>query len=418
MTGFLITGVSQILLKLTWKKTVFIPPGFLLSFHFLLSWLFLLPVMAVSEPEQTMDFVTLGARGPHAERIYKTHLFSPLDEETYYVGPGDVFSIVIDQMILEKQINPEGMVTIEEIGIVSMKRLTLKESKAKICSTITSELKSSHCQATLLQPKVLTVYVSGMVRVPGFIDIEKGFRLKDVLDRAGGFAENADNRYVKIITQKNRDTVICDLLNFYKIGDLKNNPYIRPESHIHVDPMRNDDPKVTVKMETYNKLISLHSDEFLDDVLLRANNYKLDYPWEKIKVFHNGEVYSVKRGELLKKDVMPNSVIEFVLSKADVYVGGEVAQPGKYPYSPGTKVIDYFMLAGITNETGSITRVQYRDSKGDFVTIDPFMVYAEPGNYYYIEESNVETWKTFMSITIPLINMLVVTATLVITLTR
>ena len=74
------------------------------------------------------------------------------------------------------------------------------------------------------------------------------------------------------------------------------------------------------------------------------------------------------------------------------------------------------MYAGSTNETGSVSKVRVRTSDGKFVYIDPFFEFAEPGKYYYINTSKVENTKTIMAITIPLVNMLILTVTVLVTL--
>ena len=90
--------------------------------------------------------------------------------QNYRLGPGD--AVIIDiygasQKTIESTVSPDGEVTIEGYGPVSVSGLTVAQANARLRNTVGSRYRSSRIKLTVGQTKTIMVNVMGEVKIPG-----------------------------------------------------------------------------------------------------------------------------------------------------------------------------------------------------------------------------------------------------------
>ncbi|MDZ7345745.1 MAG: polysaccharide biosynthesis/export family protein, partial [candidate division KSB1 bacterium] len=123
-------------------------------------------------------------QGPEAPEIEQ-----PVDEATYRVGPGDVFSIIIAGRTDEEDqfmVTPEGTLILPAAGPVPIADLTLQEAKDKIRRSLGSVFLTKDIAVSLVQLRSFRVTVSGSVYYPGLVTVNAMSRVSDAVMLAGG----------------------------------------------------------------------------------------------------------------------------------------------------------------------------------------------------------------------------------------
>ena len=224
------------------------------------------------------------------------------------------------------------------------------------------------------------VHVLGEVTNPGTFKVTASDRVSEIIQRAGGFAENGSLRNIEL-RRKGGGVQRVDLLDFYIHGKLEQNPYVTDNDVIFI-PLRNKVIQVvgaTKRPDTYE----LRDEKTIQDVIDLAGGFNaataMDEPLRVIR-FKDGQKsveeipidaailssYAIQNGDVI---VVPNLVTKdtdfdynvasipgdqvFYPSYEDrVFVLGGVAFPGAYPFSPYYMVNQYISLAGGLSDRG------------------------------------------------------------------
>ncbi len=267
------------------------------------------------------------------------------------------------------------------------------------------------------------VHVLGEVMKPGTYKVAASDRVSEVIQRAGGLAQNGSERNIEI-RRKGGGTTHVDLLAFKLFGKLDQNPYVTDNDVIFV-PLRKNVIQVVgaVKRPDYYEL---KSEKTLDDVVELAGGFNAATAMkEPVRVirFENGEKKvdeipiekeAMKEFPILNGDVVviPNIVTKgtkfdynvasipgdqvFYPSYEDrVFVLGGVAFPGAYPFSPYYTLNQYITLAGGLTERGKPKyRVTAIDGKSHGAKPD---ARVNPGDTIVVKESwmSPASWMSF-----------------------
>lgn len=205
----------------------------------------------------------------------------------YLLGDGDVIFIEfygLDIYSRNYPINPEGFLTLPEIGEVYATNLTLQELKEILTERYKDFIINPTLQLTLTTYKPITVYISGEIRRPGLYNFAfklntSNIKLYDALKNAQGVTNYADLSNIKLIRKNSKSqgggkiTTKIDLLSSLVNGDLSQNIRLYDEDYIFI-------PK---------------SEKLIKKQLLSMNNLNLNP--DMIKVFITGNV--VRSGEFI-----------------------------------------------------------------------------------------------------------------------
>lgn len=108
-------------------------------------------------------------------------------DSLYYVGPGDILSI----MILPVSVKPDlirichdGKILLPRYGDIDLRNLTLKDAKNLIEKTVKQHNDNASVFLSLFQPRIVMVSVSGAVLNPGTYALPATYRVSDVITYA------------------------------------------------------------------------------------------------------------------------------------------------------------------------------------------------------------------------------------------
>ena len=337
-------------------------------------------------------------------------LEAPVDEEAYRIGPGDVFSIVIEGKLEEEQqvtVTPEGLVVLPAVGHLEVADLTLREAKEKIRTALVKKFLAKEISITLVQLRTFRVTVSGAVYYPGLVSVTAMTRVSDAIFLAGGVIvpptlqtepedprrqapgarkpkiegklteEDQNKLEMQIASKRNvllrrRDGSMlhADLLMYESAGSTEANPYLLDGDVIVVEPAVKQVGEVAIygAVKTPGVFEHLPGDRVID-VLKLGRGFRLDADSSKIELTRfeqNGRTVKhfeialdwsdpAAAAEALQTRLEPDDRL-FVRSmpnfhrKRTVEIRGEVKYPGEYPLlkSPTylTEVIE--MAGGFT----------------------------------------------------------------------
>jgi protein involved in polysaccharide export with SLBB domain len=224
------------------------------------------------------------------------------------------------------------------------------------------------------------VNVLGEVWKPGTYRVAASDRVSEVINRAGGFADNGSERRIEL-RRKGGGVTHVDLIAFKLFGKLDQNPYVTDNDTIFV-PLRKNVIQVVGAVKRPD-FYELKDEKTLAEVVDLGGGFNAATDTkDPIRVirFEEGEKkvdevpisksamrdYAIQNGDVV---VVPNVVTKdtkfdynvasvpgdqvFYPSYEDrVFVLGGVATPGAYPFSPYYTLNQYISLAGGLNERG------------------------------------------------------------------
>ena len=119
----------------------------------------------------------------------------------YRLGPGDAVYIDIfgaSQKTIDATISPDGTVTIEGFGPVSLSGLTVEQANAQLRSQLGRRYQSSQIKLTVGQTRTIMVNVFGEVKAPGTYTLSAFASVFHALYMAGGPSELGTLRNIKV----------------------------------------------------------------------------------------------------------------------------------------------------------------------------------------------------------------------------
>lgn len=119
-------------------------------------------------------------------------------------------------LIIPAAVNPEGNISLPQVGLVSVQGLTLEEAQEKIRLEISKIFTDPLVTVTLASPRPVQVTVNGEVFRPGIYPVNSPTpRVTDVLLSAGGATMLADLRQVQVRRKLVDGTLIAQNIDLY-----------------------------------------------------------------------------------------------------------------------------------------------------------------------------------------------------------
>jgi len=168
-------------------------------------------------------------------------LESPIDPDSYYVGPSDGIAVNIwmsPPLSFTLTVTPEGTLIIPTVGEIRVSDMILSEAKKKVMTEIRKKYISAVATVTLTTPRQIIVTVTGNVLSPGALVLKSIDRVNTAIQEA-----NKANPIVlqntmstRNINLKRRDVSVhrVDLVKFYATKEDRFNPYLREGDIIFV----------------------------------------------------------------------------------------------------------------------------------------------------------------------------------------
>ena len=155
----------------------------------------------------------------------------------YRLGPGDAVFIDIygaSQKTIQSTVSPDGTVTIEGFGPVSVAGMTVSQANAHIRSRLGARYSSSKIKLTVGQTRTIIVNVAGEVRNPGTFTVSAFSTVFNALYMAGGITDIGTLRNIKVYRGGKLISVV-DIYDFIQNGKHTGNVRLADNDMIVVD---------------------------------------------------------------------------------------------------------------------------------------------------------------------------------------
>lgn len=244
----------------------------------------MVPLPPFKQPTETVPFPTLPDLTTPAPPVES---FSPVIDQTYTLGAGDVILITIfrvPEFSGQQQVGVDGSLKLPLVGKLTVEGMTLEEAEFAIATKYQSELRSPAITVSLLQARPLQIAISGEIKKPGsyvlpLINNTQFPSIAQAVQLAGGMTQSADLEAVEIRrTQPSgiTDTIRVNLSQLLQAGDLSQNLILRDGDVIMIPATTEIDLAKTAQLAASN----LASPDAISDVavvgeVFRPGAYRL-----------------------------------------------------------------------------------------------------------------------------------------------
>jgi len=331
----------------------------------------------------------------------------PVSDSTYIIGPGDVFQIFFESTSLERQINSEGNLVLNRIGVIPLGGKTLKEAKQLIVTRLQTAHKKAECFANLTRPKTMRVFVTGAVIAPGVYSVPGNYRLTDLLMTAKGFTGSAQRESLRIIA-KDGSAREADPAAFMVKGDLAGNPYLTQGCIVNVPYLDFSQPWVTVRRDTALVTVQLAPSDHIQDILARFANFSPAFSYTAIEVKEKGAAPKIIGPDSVATyQPKPGAELEIIPQRREIYVGGSVLRPGFQTYRSSNKLIQYISDAGIMTTSKIPDKIEVIRSSGEREWVPVKDGQLRPGDMVYVDQNAEQRFITYTPIVLGLATLAV-----------
>jgi len=290
--------------------------------------------------------------------------------QDYRLGPGDAVFIDIygaSQSTIESTVSPDGTVTIEGYGPVSVSGLTVAEANARLRSTLGQRYSSSKITLTVGQTRTITVNVMGEVKAPGTYTVSAFATVFHALYMAGGINDIGTLRNIKVY-RHNRLVTVVDIYDYILNGKLSGNIRLADNDVIVIGPY---DCLVNVTGKVRRPMFyEMKKNESLGSLLKYAGGFTGDAYKKSVKVVRKeGQKYSIfDVGEFDMNSFKMNDEdsvnVDSVIPRYSnmVEVKGAVFRPGMYQVGGDITTVRSLIehAEGVTEDAFTARAVMHR----------------------------------------------------------
>ena len=290
--------------------------------------------------------------------------------QDYRLGPGDAVFIDIygaSQSTIESTVSPDGTVTIEGYGPVSVSGLTVAEANARLRSTLGTRYSSSRITLTVGQTRTITINVMGEVETPGTYTVSAFATVFHALYMAGGINDIGTLRNIKVY-RHNRLVSVVDIYDYILNGKLNGNIRLTDNDVIVVGPY---DCLVNIAGKVKRPMFyEMKKNESLGSLLKYAGGFTGNAYRKSVKVIRKaGQKYSIY-------DVDEFDINSFKMNDEDsvnvdsviprysnmVEIKGAVFRPGMYQVGGGISTVRSLIehAEGVTEDAFTARAVMHR----------------------------------------------------------
>ena len=258
--------------------------------------------------------------------------------QNYRLGPGD--AVIIDiygasQKTIQDTVSPDGTVTIEGYGPVSISGLTVSQANARLRGTVGSRYSSSKIRLTVGQTKTIMVNVMGEVKAPGTYTLSAFATVFHALYMAGGINDLGTLRNIKVY-RNNRLVTVVDIYDYILNGKLTGNVRLADNDVIAVGPY---DCLVNITGKVKRPMFyEMKKNESINSLLKYAGSFTGDAYKKSVRVNRKTgreySVYNVEEFDFASFRIADGDsvTVEPILNRYanTVEVRGAVFRPGMY----------------------------------------------------------------------------------------
>lgn len=313
-----------------------------------------------------------------------TPIYQAIDDSLYEVGPGDVFSVYIEEYH-SVAVNPEGFIQIANFKPIHVSFLSLRDAKRKITKTLRSQYNLISTQVSLLRMKHFKVEVVGEVHNPQSFVVDGTMRIVPLLRLTGGFTPLSNRQYVTIQSRDGRTKKV-------HVGDYQQengesfNPILQMGDRVIVHRVDFQKPLAKIILPGKDVVFYQQVEQpvSIRQTVAQLQNFQSNMFFNRIKITNKStSIYDFE--EISDYQIQPGDVLEFQRAFGSVYIGGAVSRTTSTPYVPGYTVENYLYKSGVRVETGNLNRYELRRN-GQKVSKKEIQVTGVlPGDLIYID---------------------------------
>lgn len=259
----------------------------------------------------------------------------------YTLGPGDELILDIygaSQLNSKYKISPDGTITIEKIGPVSVSGLTVAQAQSRVRGAVGAHYQGSTIKLSVGQTRTIMVNVLGEVTTPGTYTLSAFSTVFNALYLAGGITDIGTMRAVKV-SRNGKVVSTVDIYEFIVNGRLAGNVMLQDNDVIMVGPYQNL-VEITGKVKR-PMYYEMKKNESLQSLLTLAGGFTGDAFKQKVRIerkssegltVHNVDEWDFNSFYNEDGDVV---VVAPIIEryKNMVSVEGAVFRPGNYKIS-------------------------------------------------------------------------------------
>ena len=303
--------------------------------------------------------------------------------QNYRLGPGD--AVIIDiygasQKTIQDTVSPDGTVTIEGYGPVSISGLTVSQANARLRGTVGSRYSSSKIRLTVGQTKTIMVNVMGEVKAPGTYTLSAFATVFHALYMAGGINDLGTLRNIKVY-RNNRLVTVVDIYDYILNGKLTGNVRLADNDVIVVGPY---DCLVNITGKVKRPMFyEMKKNESINSLLKYAGSFTGDAYKKSVRVNRKTgreySVYNVEEFDFSSFRIADGDsvTVEPILNRYanTVEVRGAVFRPGMYNLGEQVNSVRSLIehAEGLTEDAFKARAVMHRmktDRSLEVVSID------------------------------------------------
>jgi polysaccharide export outer membrane protein len=127
------------------------------------------------------------------------------DPSAYRIGAADVLNIYVwkePDLTRDVTVLPDGKITFPLVGEIHVQGLTVAELKKVLSEKLKNYVTAPEVTVVVTQTLSRRIFVIGKVTAPGQLSLEPGMTVLQALSSAGGLAEWADEKKIRIIRRE------------------------------------------------------------------------------------------------------------------------------------------------------------------------------------------------------------------------
>ena len=301
-------------------------------------------------------------------------IFESVDRNEYILGAGDVMQVVVDggtseSMIIsglisisQCQVSGDGVIQISGIGQLNVMGMTIAQAESALQQLAHFYYNRVTLGLSLLQPRTVKVWVTGMVARPGQYTLYAINRVSDLVTAAGGMSSYS-SRTGWMVTASG-DSIPVDLHFDPNTGRPVADPFVDGGAGVIFELVKSPVYVVRPGIRNYNDSYSVpevetweaSSGETVEGLMYRIGGITGDVDLARSMLISqrgSSPIWILNQG-FSEEEVVAGDTLRLVVQGNDIYVAGAVHQRGIISYSPGATVREYVERAGGKVYNGNI----------------------------------------------------------------
>jgi len=309
---------------------------------------------------------TSGTVSGSGSQLQEFTIFEAVDRNEYLLGAGDILQVVIEGGISEAmvisglpsisacQVSSDGIMQVSGIGQLNVTGMTIDQAQDALQRLTREYYTGIMVGLSLLQPRTVKVWITGMVANPGQYTLYAINRVSDLVNAAGGMSSYSSRTGWMLMADG--DSLMIDLHFDPATGKPVSDPFVDGGASVSfglvTSPVYVIRPGIRNYTDSYPipevEIWESSEGETVEDLLYRIGGITGDVDLSRSTLITSEGSSPIWMREMgfSNSPVHAGDTLRLVVNGNDVYVAGAVHQRGIIAYSPGASVRVYVERAG------------------------------------------------------------------------